>query len=43
MFPCMQTVVLIIGDVPILTTEDKIVSQPAKILNFLRKQVGGSF
>lgn len=34
---------LIIGDVPILTTEDSIVSQPAKILNFLRKQVGGSF
>ncbi|OBS71640.1 hypothetical protein A6R68_13783 [Neotoma lepida] len=26
------------GDVPILTTEDSIVSQPAKILNFLRKQ-----
>ncbi|XP_075397331.1 metaxin-3 isoform X3 [Tenrec ecaudatus] len=26
------------GDVPILTTEDGIVSQPAKILNFLRKQ-----
>ncbi|XP_020041433.1 metaxin-3 isoform X2 [Castor canadensis] len=26
------------GDVPILTTEDNIVSQPAKILNFLRKQ-----
>lgn len=33
---------LIIGDVPILTTEDDMVSQPAKILNFLRKQVGGS-
>ncbi|XP_058584639.1 metaxin-3 isoform X2 [Neofelis nebulosa] len=27
------------GDVPILTTEDNIVSQPAKILNFLRKQL----
>uniref|UniRef100_A0A8D1KCN4 Metaxin n=4 Tax=Sus scrofa TaxID=9823 RepID=A0A8D1KCN4_PIG len=26
------------GDVPVLTTEDNIVSQPAKILNFLRKQ-----
>uniref|UniRef100_A0A2K5K7B5 Mitochondrial outer membrane transport complex Sam37/metaxin N-terminal domain-containing protein n=1 Tax=Colobus angolensis palliatus TaxID=336983 RepID=A0A2K5K7B5_COLAP len=26
------------GDVPILTTEDNMVSQPAKILNFLRKQ-----
>uniref|UniRef100_A0A2I3H318 Metaxin 3 n=1 Tax=Nomascus leucogenys TaxID=61853 RepID=A0A2I3H318_NOMLE len=26
------------GDVPILTTEDDMVSQPAKILNFLRKQ-----
>ncbi|XP_027461588.1 metaxin-3 isoform X1 [Zalophus californianus] len=26
------------GDVPILTTEDNIISQPAKILNFLRKQ-----
>ncbi|KAG3266439.1 metaxin 3, transcript variant X1 [Ictidomys tridecemlineatus] len=26
------------GDVPILTTEDNTVSQPAKILNFLRKQ-----
>uniref|UniRef100_A0A5F8H8A7 Metaxin 3 n=1 Tax=Monodelphis domestica TaxID=13616 RepID=A0A5F8H8A7_MONDO len=26
------------GDVPILTSEDNIVSQPAKILNFLRKQ-----
>ncbi|XP_032484244.1 metaxin-3 isoform X2 [Phocoena sinus] len=26
------------GDVPVLTTEDSIVSQPAKILNFLRKQ-----
>ncbi|CAO2592988.1 MTX3, partial [Lemmus lemmus] len=26
------------GDVPILTTEDSIVSRPAKILNFLRKQ-----
>ncbi|XP_006517778.1 metaxin-3 isoform X2 [Mus musculus] len=26
------------GDVPILTTEDSIVSKPAKILNFLRKQ-----
>ncbi|XP_036888060.1 metaxin-3 isoform X2 [Sturnira hondurensis] len=27
------------GDVPILTTEDNTVSQPAKILNFLRKQL----
>uniref|UniRef100_A0A4X1VL11 Metaxin 3 n=1 Tax=Sus scrofa TaxID=9823 RepID=A0A4X1VL11_PIG len=27
------------GDVPVLTTEDNIVSQPAKILNFLRKQL----
>ncbi|XP_027461589.1 metaxin-3 isoform X2 [Zalophus californianus] len=27
------------GDVPILTTEDNIISQPAKILNFLRKQL----
>ncbi|XP_033285995.1 metaxin-3 isoform X2 [Orcinus orca] len=27
------------GDVPVLTTEDSIVSQPAKILNFLRKQL----
>ncbi|XP_029798359.1 metaxin-3 isoform X2 [Suricata suricatta] len=27
------------GDVPILTTEDNIVSQPAKILSFLRKQL----
>ncbi|XP_062942872.1 metaxin-3 isoform X2 [Cynocephalus volans] len=27
------------GDIPILTTEDNIVSQPAKILNFLRKQL----
>ncbi|GAB1298435.1 Metaxin [Apodemus speciosus] len=26
------------GDVPILTTEDSIVSKPANILNFLRKQ-----
>ncbi|XP_058425128.1 metaxin-3 isoform X3 [Diceros bicornis minor] len=26
------------GDVPVLTTEDNFVSQPAKILNFLRKQ-----
>lgn len=26
------------GDVPILTTEDSIVSKPEKILNFLRKQ-----
>ncbi|XP_010602456.1 metaxin-3 isoform X2 [Fukomys damarensis] len=26
------------GDVPILTTDNNIVSQPAKILNFLRKQ-----
>ncbi|KAK7811644.1 hypothetical protein U0070_022287 [Myodes glareolus] len=26
------------GDVPILMTEDSVVSQPAKILNFLRKQ-----
>ncbi|XP_068952430.1 metaxin-3 isoform X2 [Petaurus breviceps papuanus] len=26
------------GDVPILTSEDNTVSQPAKILNFLRKQ-----
>ncbi|TKC34528.1 hypothetical protein EI555_003017, partial [Monodon monoceros] len=30
--------VVITGDVPVLTTEDSIVSQPAKILNFLRKQ-----
>ena len=34
---------LIIGDVPVLTTEDSTISQPAKILNFLRKQVGGPF
>nr|XP_015101234.1 metaxin-3 isoform X2 [Vicugna pacos] len=27
------------GDVPVLTSEDNIVSQPAKILNFLRKQL----
>ncbi|XP_048656153.1 metaxin-3 isoform X2 [Marmota marmota marmota] len=27
------------GDVPVLTTEDNTVSQPAKILNFLRKQL----
>ncbi|XP_059999182.1 metaxin-3 isoform X3 [Lagenorhynchus albirostris] len=27
------------GDVPVLTAEDSIVSQPAKILNFLRKQL----
>ncbi|XP_020725696.2 metaxin-3 isoform X3 [Odocoileus virginianus] len=26
------------GDVPVLTTEDNTISQPAKILNFLRKQ-----
>ncbi|XP_007518730.2 metaxin-3 isoform X1 [Erinaceus europaeus] len=26
------------GDVPVLTTEDNIVSQPTKILNFLKKQ-----
>ncbi|XP_005211461.1 metaxin-3 isoform X2 [Bos indicus] len=27
------------GDVPVLTTEDNTISQPAKILNFLRKQL----
>nr|XP_031303148.1 metaxin-3 isoform X2 [Camelus dromedarius] len=27
------------GDVPVLTSEDNTVSQPAKILNFLRKQL----
>ncbi|XP_070233371.1 metaxin-3 isoform X2 [Bos mutus] len=27
------------GDVPVLTTEDSTISQPAKILNFLRKQL----
>ncbi|XP_023561826.1 metaxin-3 isoform X2 [Octodon degus] len=26
------------GEIPILTTDDNVVSQPAKILNFLRKQ-----
>ncbi|XP_064498656.1 metaxin-3 isoform X4 [Pseudopipra pipra] len=26
------------GDIPVLISEDKVISQPAKILNFLRKQ-----
>lgn len=29
----------LLGDLPVLVSEDIVISQPAKILNFLRKQV----
>lgn len=37
---CWLYYLCLLGDVPVLISEDIVISQPAKILNFLRKQVG---
>lgn len=36
---CSLYYLCLLGDLPVLVSEDIVISQPAKILNFLRKQV----